>query len=334
MTAGTGPLVVVGDLLLDREILGTVDRLCPEAPVPVLVEQSTVDRPGGAGLAAHFAVGDEGDVPQPWPEVVLVAAVSRDAAGQRLLELLTAAGIRVVELPLLGPTPEKIRLRAGAHLLLRLDRGDGRSEIGPVPDEALDAIHSAGALLVSDYGRGVLAQPRVYGALADRAPHTALVWDPHPRGGAPVAGAALVTPNRAEAAHFSDAAPALGVRTNSTPRNADPLVAAAAGQATRLRQGWSAAAVSVTLGERGAVVCDGRGVPTVVPSPFTAHGDPCGAGDRFASAAAAALAAGSSTVEAVRAAVAAATAYVSAGGALGLLAGAQTPGPITERVTR
>jgi bifunctional ADP-heptose synthase (sugar kinase/adenylyltransferase) len=340
-----GPLVVVGDLLLDREILGTVDRLCPEAPVPVLAEQSTMDRPGGAGLAALFAAGD-GDVPHPWSEVVLVAAVSADEPGHRNSELLAAAGIRVVGLPLLGPTPEKIRLRSGAHLLLRLDRGDSPAEIGPVPDEALDAIHSAGALLVSDYGRGVLRQSRIYGALADRTAHTPLVWDPHPRGADPVPGAALVTPNRSEAAHFSESVPPpaqrppgrrgslTGTRTNGALRTADPVLAAAAAQAARLRQAWSVLAVSVTLGERGAVVSDATGVPTVVPSPFTAHGDPCGAGDRFASAAVTALATDPSPVDAVRAAVTAATAYVSAGGALGLLPGDELTGSFEERVTR
>jgi hypothetical protein len=55
-----GPLVIVGDVLLDREVIGTVDRLCPEAPVPVLAQQSTVDRPGGAGLAATLAASSGG----------------------------------------------------------------------------------------------------------------------------------------------------------------------------------------------------------------------------------------------------------------------------------
>ncbi len=52
MSARRGPLVVVGDLLLDREVLGRVERLCPEAPVPVLAEESIMDRPGGRSPAA------------------------------------------------------------------------------------------------------------------------------------------------------------------------------------------------------------------------------------------------------------------------------------------
>jgi rfaE bifunctional protein kinase chain/domain len=292
-------VVVLGDLMLDREILGDVERLCPEAPVPVLAERSTVDRPGGAGLAALFARRDGHDV-------VLVAAVAADEAGDRLRELLAADGIRLVALPLQGPTPEKIRLRSGGHLLLRLDRGDGGS-CGPVDvGELLDVLASASAILVSDYGRGVAGRPELRAALDDYTGRLPLVWDPHPRGGPPIAGARLVTPNQAEASGF------LGAHG---PERGDVRVAA-----DTLRRRWAAAAVAVTLGEDGAMLADGTRAPSLVPAPFAAHGDPCGAGDRFASAATLALAAGAGAAEAVRAAVAEATAYVAGGGPLGLSA--------------
>jgi sugar/nucleoside kinase (ribokinase family) len=74
--------------------------------------------------------------------------------------------------------------------------------------------------------------------------------------------------------------------------------------------------VAVTLAERGAVLCEREQPPLLVPAPFAAHGDACGAGDRFASAAAAALAAGASMIDTVRVAVNAATAYVATDGAL------------------
>lgn len=375
-----GPLVVVGDLLLDREILGTVDRLCPEAPVPVLAEKSIADRPGGAGLAALFAAQRDDATRPVTPtdraarsrrEVVLVAAVSADEAGYRLRELLAAAGIRLVALPLLGATPEKIRLRAGDHLLLRLDRGDGPAGLGRAPADALAAIHDASALLVSDYGRGVTGQAELRSALAERARRVPLVWDPHPRGGAPVAGSQLVTPNRSEAETFVKAfrRPSLP-GTCETPQSTDsaagpehrpatadrdgpdrvdldrvdldrgdpgsgavdPVLAAAAASAARLRLSWAVQAVTVTLGERGSVLADGVRPPILVPAPFVAHGDPCGAGDRFASAAVGALMTGADVLDAVVAAVAAATAYVSAGGALTLLPGTPTGAPDPSRV--
>lgn len=101
----TGPVVVVGDTLLDRDVEGVVNRLCPDSPVPVLDETEYVDRPGGAGLAAVFAAAQGA-------EVVLVTALADDAGGARLSALLAAAGVQVYALPLAGATPEKIRLRA------------------------------------------------------------------------------------------------------------------------------------------------------------------------------------------------------------------------------
>lgn len=303
----TGPLVVVGDILLDREILGTVDRLCPEAPVPVLAERSVAERPGGAGLAALFAAagsagwtaagsaGRRTGTRSAGREVLLVGAVGDDDAAARLRELLARCGVRLVELPLVGPTPEKIRLRSGERLLLRLDRGDGPSVVGQPSREAVAALRAAGALLVSDYGRGVASHPAVRRALAARGVDVPLVWDPHPRGGDPVPGADLVTPNLAEARGF------LG---RSGPV-AEPALA------TGLRRRWGARAVAVTLGERGAVLAEAEGPPRAVPAPFAASGDPCGAGDRFAGTAVVELAAGAGTGEAVAAAVAAATRYVA-----------------------
>lgn len=351
------PLVVIGDLLLDREVVGTVDRLCPEVPAPVLVENAVYDRPGGAGLAALFTTEQvpRENVETGWaatggrpkrpgrpgcPEVVLIAAVGRDPAAERLRELLASSGVRLIALPYRGPTPEKIRMRAGDHVLIRLDRGDLPGVVGPAPDEALQAVASAGAILVSDYGRGVSARPELRAAVSAQTRRAPVVWDPHPRGDRPVAGTRLVTPNLGEAARFV-AAPADGhhggaagvdgarARTNGVSYRpgkagatrpldgADPELAKAATGAVALRGLWSADAVAVTVAERGAVLSAGSGPPLLVPVPFRARGDSCGAGDRFASAALAALSAGCDLTTAVAAAVDEATAYVAAGGALG-----------------
>jgi D-beta-D-heptose 7-phosphate kinase/D-beta-D-heptose 1-phosphate adenosyltransferase len=368
------PLVVVGDVLLDREVLGTVERLCPEAPVPVLDQSEVLDRPGGAGLAALFAAsavsgrgpvaGGEHIVPgRPAREVVLVGAISADESGDRIRELIGRSGVLLIEIPAPGPTPEKIRMRAGESLLMRLDRG-GAGGIGTVPAEAVSAIHAAGAILVSDYGRGVTADQRIRGALTDRAQGVPVVWDPHSRGGHPVAATRLVVPNRSEAAGFvtaklgavhsgewplatapytrpaqvrhpvaahaaqvagngSDLSNGNGHSGNGHSGNGhrDPAtadLAHTAGMAVRLRRYWGAGAVAITLAERGAVLSDGVHPPLLVPTPFGARGDSCGAGDRFVSMAIASLSEGSSVLDAVTAGVAAATAYVAAGGVLAL----------------
>src|SRR5204863_7642991 len=90
-------LVVVGDALLDRDVEGRVERLCPEAPAPVVDELVTRSRPGGAGLAAALAAADGRDV-------ALITALARDEPGEELRALLAAAGVELVDLGLEGPT--------------------------------------------------------------------------------------------------------------------------------------------------------------------------------------------------------------------------------------
>ncbi|MEH0939139.1 PfkB family carbohydrate kinase [Micromonospora psammae] len=288
-----GPLVVVGDTLLDRDVEGVVNRLCPDSPVPVLDETDHADRPGGAGLAAVFAAAQGA-------EVALVTALADDAGGARLTALLTAAGVQVYALPLLGATPEKIRLRARGRVLLRHDRGGSAAEPGPPHEAVLRLIAGASAVLVSDYGRGVARQPALRAALAaTRAP---VVWDPHPRGPAAVPGITLATPNEAEVRELTEVPPG------------GPRLAAAARGAQGLRERWRAGAVAVTLGGDGALLCHAGATPLVVSAPVSAEGDTCGAGDRFASAAGIALARGALVSEAVQEAVAEASAYVAGGG--------------------
>jgi rfaE bifunctional protein nucleotidyltransferase chain/domain/rfaE bifunctional protein kinase chain/domain len=301
-------LVVVGDTLLDRDVDGCVTRLCQDAPVPVLDETGVVDRPGGAGLAAVLAARAGSDV-------ALVTAVSDDAGGARLSELLAAAGIDVYPLRVRGPTAEKIRLRAAGRTLLRLDRGGGSAVAAAPGDAALRVLAAADAILVSDYGRGVAREPALRAALGEAA--APIVWDPHPRGPAAVAGVRLATPNESEVRELT------GVKTGSAG-----IAAAHGGQ--QLRDLWRAHAVVVTLGAAGAVLCHAGGTPLVVPAPTpmaSGHTDPCGAGDRFASAAAVALASGALVSEAVQEAVAEASAFVAAGGASALDGPAPTARP-------
>jgi D-beta-D-heptose 7-phosphate kinase/D-beta-D-heptose 1-phosphate adenosyltransferase len=290
------PLVVVGDALLDLDLDGRAERLAPDAPVPVVDDPTERPRPGGAALAATLAALLDRR------EVVLVTALARDEPGATLRELLALAGVAVVDLGLAGATAEKIRVRADGRSLLRLDRGSGRGRIGPLGDAGRRAIAGAAAVLVSDYGRGLAAEPEVRAALAGRHARVPLVWDPHPKGPAPVPGARLATPNRAEAALFAAAVTGDGL-------------AAVTARARLLAERWRAAGVAITLGPSGALLVQGGGAPLVVPAPAAPGGDPCGAGDRFASAAAGLLADGALPSEAVGGAVAAATAFVAAGGA-------------------
>jgi D-beta-D-heptose 7-phosphate kinase/D-beta-D-heptose 1-phosphate adenosyltransferase len=134
------------------------------------------------------------------------------------------------------------------------------------------------------------------------APRRPVVWDPHRRGSDPVAGCRLVTPNAGEAAALGGAA-------------RGGHLAAARRQAEALRHRWQAHAVCVTLGSAGALLTYGEGAPLVIPAERVTVGDSCGAGDRFAASALAALAVGAVVSDAVGQAVSAATLFVAAGGA-------------------
>ena len=159
MSAG-GPLVVVGDALLDRDVDGSVERLSPDAPVPVVDEGVTRARPGGAGLAALLAAADGR------PVTLVTALAERRGGPTSCAALLEAAGVDVVDLGLDGTTPEKIRITTGGRPLLRLDRGGehavrrARRARGRARRDRLGR-----GVLVADYGRGVAAQPAVREAL-------------------------------------------------------------------------------------------------------------------------------------------------------------------------
>jgi rfaE bifunctional protein nucleotidyltransferase chain/domain/rfaE bifunctional protein kinase chain/domain len=299
----SAPILVVGDAILDRDLVGRAERLCPEQPVPVLEQHSTRSAPGGAALAAALLARDGRDV-------VLLTAIAHDDAGCELADLLAEARVTVVDVGFDGSTPEKVRLRDGRSIICRLDRGGG------VPRAAVRScvgrlVGDAAAVLVADYGGGLAADLALRGALAGAR---RLVWDPHPRGPRPASGATLVTPNEREARLAVDAESEL--------------------LAERLRERWGVRAVCVTRGERGALLCERPGRTLTIPVERVA-GDPCGAGDRFASTAAALVADGVPLPETVHAACVEAASFVAGGGWHGGLshAGASAdPVALVERV--
>lgn len=309
------PLVVIGDTLLDVDLDGSSERLCPDAPVPVLDVQHRRVRPGGAGLAALLAA-------RSGIEVQLITGIGQDEAAQTLLTLL-GDHLEVLPQPLQGTTVTKTRIRLGQKPLLRVDNGNGRAGETPLTAAARAAVERAGAVLVSDYGRGMARNVRLRGLLSARPGRTPLVWDPHPRGACPVSGATLITPNTDEADRAVHGVP------NETERGA---------QLCRL---WQADAVAVTIGHRGAVLADARRshaeripVPARLRSDSGDGSDTCGAGDRFSTAAADALRRGLSVRAAVGEAVEQAAAFVAAGGASGHSMSSEARGPITPVVTR
>ncbi|MFH8220390.1 D-glycero-beta-D-manno-heptose 1-phosphate adenylyltransferase [Streptomyces sp. NPDC018057] len=298
---GKAPLVVVGDALLDRDLTGHADRLAPDAPVPVVADCAERLRPGGAALTACLAARDGRDV-------TLVTGLDDGPAARELRRLLEP-WVTLVPLPMSGEIPEKTRVLAQGRPVVRLDHGSGRAR--RATERARAAVAGAAAVLVSDYGRG--AADALRAELGRRPP---VLWDPHPRGGPPVPGTRLATPARAEAHGFATALrPAAG--DTAGPGGTGSALRTVAHEAAALVRHWRVAAVTVTLGARGALLSYGEH-PLLVPVTAAHHGDACGAGDRFAATAAGLLADGALVEEAVEGAVTAASAFVGAGGAGGL----------------
>ncbi|MCM3687113.1 D-glycero-beta-D-manno-heptose 1-phosphate adenylyltransferase [Kocuria rosea] len=289
-------IVVVGDALLDRDVAGTSTRLSPDAPVPVVDVDDVFASPGGAGLAALLCAEPPavGSVPAE-VSVTLLAPVAADAAGH---ELAAALGdVALERLGHEGGTRTKTRVRSAGQTLLRVDEGGPGTPVGVSAAHVAAVLAGADAVLVSDYGGGITRDLAVRAALEEHARTGTVVWDPHPRGGEPVPGCALVTPNAAEAAGALE------------DDGAGPRELAGA-----LRRRWSARAVAVTAGAEGAYLASAAGTELLPAAPVR-NTDPCGAGDRFASAAALALGGGADVTAAVETAVEAAGQWVAAGGA-------------------
>ncbi len=301
-------LCVIGDALLDVDWNGAVERVCRDAPAPVLDTPTERARPGGAALAAALAAGSGA-------RVTLVTALSDDADGHRLADLLEGAAVRVVDLGLDAPTPVKLRLRAGDQSIARVDRGcspavpPGRWSVA-----AHAAIAEADALLVSDYGRGVAALPEVAAAVSSFPGPT--VWDPHHDGPHPPIATTLATPNHVEAHRLAG-------HSGPPPDRLPDVIGLARDVTARL-----GCRTAVTAGSLGAVVTDPHSAPTVVPT-TPVRGDACGAGDRFAASAVLGLARGAPVVVAVEQAVADARAFVARGND----EGARVAGPAAATLT-
>lgn len=272
-------IVVVGDALIDRDIEGDATRLSPDAPVPVVDAHTVRSSPGGAALAALICRHD------PLPaDVTLIAPIAED---DKATEMLTGLrGVHVVALGHHGSTRTKTRIRVRGQVLLRVDDGGPGTPHAVAAGDLDEALDRADVVLVSDYGAGTTHDPHIRAALAAAAGTRPLIWDPHPRGGDPVAGAALVTPNMAEARAV------LGDEVSAP----DTLAA-------DLREVWAAEAVAVTAGEQGAFLAENEtGLYAPVQAVIDSR-ETCGAGDSFAASVAVAFAHGQGAARAtVRAA--------------------------------
>jgi D-beta-D-heptose 7-phosphate kinase/D-beta-D-heptose 1-phosphate adenosyltransferase len=285
-------VLVVGDIMLDRFVYGTVERISPEGPVPVLrVEREEVSL-GGAGnvLRNLRALGCEAAV---------AGVIGEDAAGDELRRLIAEAAASQDFLVTLAERPTTIKERhvAGARQLLRADRESGH----PLPEAAAAALLEAAlgaladfdALVLSDYGKGALP-PGLLAALIEAASTAGrpVVVDPRGRDYGDYWGASVATPNRREL----EAATGL-------PAADDAEVAAACRE---LMERCGLGAVLATRSEKGMTLVASDGAVTHLPATAREVYDVTGAGDTVVAVLGAALAAGRPLAEAAQLANAAA----------------------------
>ena len=283
------PILVVGDVMLDRFIVGSVTRISPEAPVPIVRYQSEHVRLGGAANVANNAATLGG-------RVELVGLIGADDTGERVRDHLSAVGIGVdglVQDPA-RPTTEKLRVVTERNQqVVRIDYERDEDSCGAIEraiaDRAARARPNARAVLVSDYLKGVVTRRVIEsllgrsGSASDSADRKPLVIDPKIPHLACYAGATLVTPNH----HEAEAATHLRIRSDADAREAARLFRSAA----------ACDAVLITRGEHGMWLADATAEGTI-PAVAREVADVTGAGDTVAATLALALAAGASFVEA------------------------------------
>jgi len=297
----TRRIAVVGDFLLDQYMLGTTARVSREAPIVVVDYQETVNHPGGAANAAQNVTALGGSA-------VAVGVVGADREGEALAALLRARGVDTSALLALASaaTSLKLRIMAGEmnaqkQQVARVDRSHklvlDAAARGTLVDVVLSAASQCDALLLADYGLGVISDDLARAAIdACRARHVPVVVDSRYRALA-FRGATVATPNEVEAMV------ALGVEDESDLLDGARIARSLAGAGIEN--------LLVKRGSKGMVVCGPQGEVTSIDIAGSRQAtDVTGAGDTVAAVVSLSLAAGATLVEAARMATFAAAVVV------------------------
>jgi D-glycero-beta-D-manno-heptose-7-phosphate kinase len=289
--AARSRIVVLGDVMLDQFLWGSVKRISPEAPVPVVEWQRESYIPGGAANVARNLASL--NVP-----VQLLGVVGLDHSAAVLKGLLKRDGVKCSGLMTIAGRITSLKTRIVAHRqqVVRVDR-ESHAPLGAEVTRGLlreleKKLEGVAAVVIGDYAKGVVTQSLVEGArrlCRDRA-----IWlsvDPKPAHHLDLAGVSLLTPNRKEAfelAGMTDGGHGVA------PLEDKALLAVA----EKLLNQLCPAVLLITLGEQGLLLCrrghDPFHIPTVAREVF----DVSGAGDTTIAAFTLAVVAGASPVEA------------------------------------
>ncbi len=294
------PILVAGDVMVDEYILGDVERISPESPVPVLVARDRLRRLGGAGNVVRNLVSMGG-------RVALFATVGKDDSGEWFKQHCEAMAVDAFWLKedVSRPTTIKTRVVARNQQLVRIDEeqvnGIGAAIEKAVIDDAKNVIRQVKAVIISDYGKGFLT-PTLLESLLAMAAETGLPVFVDPKGMdyTRYRGASYITPNVREASLAS------GVEI----RDRDSLTRAGK---TLLDQAH-AEGIIITRGREGITLITRR-IDKDFPVKPVEIVDVTGAGDTVVSTLALAVASGLPIEEAIQLANLAASLVVSRFGA-------------------
>ena len=257
--------LVIGDLMLDRYLIGDVQRISPEAPIPIVLLKEQSERAGGAAnVAANLALLGI--------KTKIAGCVGEDADATTLLDIINASGIDTsgVFRSAARPTVTKTRILGGHQQMLRLDQESAASfniaEINQLLASVTSLLAGKPAIVIlSDYAKGVLS-PALCQAVIEksRALGIPVLVDPKGRDYSKYQGATALTPNKRETAE------ACNVDSHDT----EALIEAA----SRLREQLSLQFMAITRGEEGITFIDATGT-SHLPATAKQVFDVSGAGD-------------------------------------------------------
>ena len=278
-------VLVIGDLMLDEFVWGTVGRISPEAPVPVVEVSSESCYPGGAANVARNLREFTG-------HVAVAGMIGRDRCGDQLLELLAKEKIHTGACAI-SPgfaTIVKTRIIARQQQVVRVDREKivvpAKRDVASVVSSVKKMLPRIDAVVFEDYGKGFLAQELVEQIVsAARRKKKIVAVDPNPRNEIAWRGISVVKPNRGEAFH------AAGILDNGNDGSLEKV-----GQ--HLLEKWETELLLITLGDEGMMLFQRGRQPHRVPTRAQQVFDVSGAGDTAIALFTLALSAGATPLEA------------------------------------
>ncbi len=284
-------IIVIGDMILDEYIWGSVSRISPEAPVPVVDFIRESFMPGGAAnVARNLAVLGA--------NTAVFGVIGKDRAGEKLLNLLKEYNVDCsgVISSQFRPTSIKTRIIAAQQQVVRLDRESKDDIDGKITEKILERIKTVydrpDAIIIGDYGKGVVTQTLIDNLRTYcRENGIWLSLDPKPVHRLEIRKMSLITPNRKEAFELASC-PDRGKK--SDPLEDKDLIYVA----ETLLNNLSPAILLITLGEQGMLLCQRDNSPFHIPTVAKEVFDVSGAGDTVIATFTLAITAGASPVEA------------------------------------